>query len=123
MQVHYGFGKHQVFVDLSSTIHALKVGSLSPLLRPHRTYTPPQYLYFGILCYGIGFTCIKMSILIQYKRIFSVQATRIPIYIVMGLCISGGIAAHFVFMFSCVPINAFWNPLKRPEATCINMEK
>jgi hypothetical protein len=85
--------------------------------------TSLQYLYFGILCYGIGFTFTKISILTQYKRIFSVQATPIPIYIVMGLCISGGIAAHFAFMFSCLPIDAFWNLLKRPEAKCINIEK
>ncbi|KAH4070919.1 hypothetical protein HBI70_209700 [Parastagonospora nodorum] len=105
MQVHHGFGKHQVFVDLPSTILALK------------------YLYFGILCYGISFTFIKISILTQYERIFSVKATRIPIYMVMGISVAGGIAALFTFMFACVPVDAFWNVLKQPEARCIDLEK
>jgi heme/copper-type cytochrome/quinol oxidase subunit 4 len=79
-----------------------------------------QYLYWSILTYCVGFTFTKISILTQYRRIFSVKEARIPIYVVMGLCIASGTVALFTFMFTCTPIDAFWNVMKRPFAKCLN---
>jgi presenilin-like A22 family membrane protease len=82
----------------------------------------PQYLYFSILCYCVSFLFIKISILAQYRRIFSVDTTTRIINVVMAITISSGIAALFTFMFACVPIDAFWNVLKRPSAKCVDSE-
>ncbi|KAL5120060.1 hypothetical protein ACEQ8H_001885 [Pleosporales sp. CAS-2024a] len=101
-QVHFGNGKHQIFVDLPSTIESLK------------------YLYCSILTYCFGFTFIKISILTQYRRIFSVTETRIPIYVLMVISVASGTAALFTFMFACIPVDAFWNVLKRPTARCLS---
>ncbi|KAH7389284.1 hypothetical protein DE146DRAFT_724657 [Phaeosphaeria sp. MPI-PUGE-AT-0046c] len=101
-QVGYGAGKHSMFVPLPSIIMSLK------------------YLYFSILTYCVGFTLIKVSILTQYRRIFTVASARIPIYVVMGIAIASGIAAFFTFAFACVPVDANWNILKKPMAKCIN---
>jgi hypothetical protein len=84
--------------------------------------TSPQYLYFSILCYCVSFAFIKISILTQYRRIFSVDTTSRVINIVMAIVVSSGIAALFTFMLACVPIDAFWNIHKRPTAKCINAD-
>jgi hypothetical protein len=68
----------------------------------------------------VGFTFTKVSILTQYRRIFSVKEARVPIYIVMGICVATGIAAFFTFAFSCIPVDAFWNVLKKANARCID---
>ncbi|CAI6339898.1 unnamed protein product [Periconia digitata] len=101
-QVGWGAGKHQVLVDLPSTINSLK------------------YLYWSILTYCVGFTFTKVSILTQYRRIFAVKRARIPIYIVMGLCVATGTEALFTFAFVCTPVDAFWNVMKRPAAKCLD---
>lgn len=44
-----------------------------------------------------------MSILLQYRRIFNVQAMRIPLYASMVLCMSWGIAAIVIGVFTCKP--------------------
>jgi hypothetical protein len=79
-----------------------------------------QYLYFSILSYCVGLTFTKVSILTQYRRIFSVKGARVPIYIVMGICVASGLAAFFTFAFTCIPVDAFWDVLKKPRAKCIN---
>ncbi|EAT87840.1 hypothetical protein HBI56_117970 [Parastagonospora nodorum] len=101
-QVGWGAGKHQVFVDLPSTINSLR------------------YLYSSILTYVLGFIFVKLSILMQYRRIFSVNEARIPIYIVMAISVITGIIAFFTFAFECKPVDAFWNVTKRPTARCLD---
>jgi hypothetical protein len=81
---------------------------------------PTQFLYWTLLANVTAFTLIKVSICMQYRRIFSVTDARIPIYVVMAICIAGGISAFFTFAFTCIPVDAFWNVLDRPTSTCIN---
>jgi hypothetical protein len=81
-----------------------------------------QYLYFSILCYCVSFLFIKVSILAQYRRIFSVDTTTRIINVVMAITISSGIAALFTFIFACVPIDAFWNVIRRSSAKCVDAE-
>jgi hypothetical protein len=45
------------------------------------------------------------------------------IYIVGAICVLGGIAALFTFAFGCIPVDAFWNILKKSTAKCINSER
>lgn len=79
-----------------------------------------QYLFWSILFYNFSLTSTKISILLQYRRIFIVGEMRIPLHIVMGLCIAWGITIILVSVFSCVPVRAFWQVLEQADAKCID---
>ena len=79
-----------------------------------------QYLYFSILAYAAGSLFTKVSICQQYKRIFGVADSKLPIYIVMALCVGGGTSAFFTFAFSCIPVKASWDLTLKPTSRCIN---
>jgi hypothetical protein len=79
-----------------------------------------QYLYWSTLVNVTSFVLIKVSICLQYRRIFSVTDARVPIYVVMVICIASGISALLTYAFICVPPDAFWNLAKRPTSKCVN---
>ncbi|KAF1961286.1 hypothetical protein CC80DRAFT_464073 [Byssothecium circinans] len=98
----WGTGRPAMFVHLNTVIWNLK------------------YLYVSILAYCTSLTLTKMSILLQYRRIFSTKEARIPIYLVMALCVGCGLVSLFTCIFTCVPVDAFWDVLKRPSAKCVH---
>lgn len=77
-------------------------------------------MYCSISTYCIGLTLTKISILLQYRRIFTVMRTRIPIYVVMGITVAGGVEGLLTFSFMCRPVDAFWDVWKRLTATCLD---
>ncbi|KAF2277553.1 uncharacterized protein EI97DRAFT_457554 [Westerdykella ornata] len=80
------------------------------------------YLFFGILTYHISLTATKLSILLQYRRIFTLKNSRIVIYIAMGICTACGLTAIVSAIFTCVPVDAYWNFTKRPFSKCVNQD-
>jgi hypothetical protein len=64
----------------------------------------------------------KLSILLQYRRIFTSKASRLPIYITMGLCAACGTTAVLTAIFTCIPVNAYWNMDMKPFAKCVNQD-
>ena len=70
--------------------------------------------------YANALTLTKMSILLQYRRIFAFTSMRIPIYIVGAICLATGISASLVLVFSCIPVSAFWDISEKETAACIN---
>ncbi|ORY07130.1 hypothetical protein BCR34DRAFT_631839 [Clohesyomyces aquaticus] len=101
-QVHYDNGKHIMFVPLPHIVQILK------------------YLFISIEAYCSALTLTKVSILLQYRRIFTVKELRIPIYIVMGICVAYGVESVLSGVFTCIPVDAFWEISKKPTAKCIN---
>ncbi|CAG5181650.1 uncharacterized protein ALTATR162_LOCUS9790 [Alternaria atra] len=101
-QVQWGSGKHMMFLDLVAAVNILK------------------YLYFSILAYCISLTLTKISILLQYRRIFTLREMQIPIYVVFGICVAYGIESVTTGIFSCIPVDAFWEVTKKPTARCLN---
>ncbi|EUC27152.1 hypothetical protein COCCADRAFT_10178 [Bipolaris zeicola 26-R-13] len=98
----HGGSKHTMFLTLPQIEMTLK------------------YLYGSILMYANALTLTKLSILLQYRRIFTFTSMRIPIYIVGAICLATGISASLVLVFSCIPISAFWDISEKETATCIN---
>jgi hypothetical protein len=64
----------------------------------------------------------KLSILLQYRRIFTIKGSRMPIYITMGICTATGMTAILTAIFTCVPVNAYWNMMMKPFAKCVNQD-
>lgn len=75
------------------------------------------------MTYCVGFTFTKVSILAQYRRIFSFREARIPNYIVLALCVATGIVAFLTFALTCIPVDAFWDVLKKQTARCVDEDK
>ncbi|KAJ4398678.1 hypothetical protein N0V91_010034 [Didymella pomorum] len=65
-EVNAGNGKHAIFVSYPEGV--------SEVLK---------YLYFSIITYNISLTVTKISILLQYYRIFTLREMRIPVYIAL----------------------------------------
>jgi len=112
-----------MFLKLEQIVMSLKVGLIfySPMTYP-RSYVL-QYLYFSVICYCISLTLTKVSILLQYRRIFTIDKMQLPIYIVMTIVVAYGIEMVLTGTFSCVPVDAFWEVLKKPTAKCLDSNK
>jgi hypothetical protein len=81
-----------------------------------------KYLFFSIIAYHISLTSTKLSILLQYRRIFTLKEARRPIYFAMGLCLACGTVAVVCAIFTCVPVDAYWYMMKRPFSRCVNQD-
>ncbi|KAH4107913.1 hypothetical protein HBI80_129120 [Parastagonospora nodorum] len=100
----YGNGRHLINVPMENAFYILK------------------YLFFSIIAYHVALTLTKFSILLQYRRIFTLKGSRKPIYIVMGICAATGTTAVLTAVFTCVPVNAYWNMGLKPFAKCVNQD-
>ena len=62
------------------------------------------------LLYTVSITSAKAAVLLLYLRIFTVRRFRIAIYLVGTLCLLWFVAAFFIFLFQCQPVNKGWVP-------------
>jgi hypothetical protein len=79
-----------------------------------------KYLYFSIITYNISLTVTKISILLQYYRIFTLREMRIPVYIALVVVSAWGTTTICTSTFSCIPVDAYWKVTKQASATCVN---
>ncbi|TGO63201.1 hypothetical protein BOTNAR_0103g00200 [Botryotinia narcissicola] len=66
-------------------------------------------LYALALLYPIALSTSKLSLLALYWRVFAVTGGKVPIIFDTAINGAWGIAALVVGIFSCRPIEAFWN--------------
>ncbi|KAH6614068.1 hypothetical protein C7974DRAFT_70203 [Boeremia exigua] len=88
--VKYGLGQHLVYM----------IGSLPTMMK---------YLYVTTAAYHTTTALIKVSLLLQYLRLFRQGILR---YIVLGLLVTvaaWGVAFSFMAWFPCLPPSGFWN--------------
>ncbi|EME86699.1 uncharacterized protein MYCFIDRAFT_99406, partial [Pseudocercospora fijiensis CIRAD86] len=62
-----------------------------------------------IIVYNISLTFTKLSILFQYLRIFPQKPFRMATFTVMGIVICYALWRFFSAVFTCVPVQAFWD--------------
>ncbi|KAJ4331604.1 hypothetical protein N0V95_009850 [Ascochyta clinopodiicola] len=104
LQVNAGNGKHAIFVSY-----------------PEDVSNGLKYLFFSIICYNISITMTKISMLLQYYRIFTLYKMRIPVYIALGIVGIWGLTLLFTSIFSCIPVQAFWKVEENADAKCVNL--
>ncbi|KAF7185066.1 Satratoxin biosynthesis SC1 cluster protein 4 [Pseudocercospora fuligena] len=75
-------------------------------------------LWTSIIIYNLGLTSTKMSILLQYQRIFPQKRFRIANWIMMGIVISYALWRFFSAIFACVPVQAYWD-ISITSKTCL----
>ncbi|KAK0710546.1 hypothetical protein B0T21DRAFT_78745 [Apiosordaria backusii] len=78
---------------------------------PAENYIPyMKSFYSSIVVYNVGVGLAKISILLQYKRIFSHTILRQIIKFGLGFLICWTITLCFLLPLACVPVAAFWDP-------------
>ena len=77
-----------------------------------------QCIYLGEVPYSFGMPLIKISILLLYRSLFPSRRLRIGTNILAGIVVAWGIAVFFVSVFTCSPVNGFWD--STIQHTCIN---
>ncbi|KAI4232873.1 MAG: hypothetical protein L6R40_007277 [Gallowayella cf. fulva] len=97
----------------------------SPHLAPsfRLTLPSPQIQYAFEFLWSVGITCIKLSILLFYRRLFPQQNTSNRWRAChLALCIASGILgviSLFGSAFQCTPVKFLWDPTI-PGGHCIN---
>ncbi|KAI4673425.1 uncharacterized protein J4E84_011104 [Alternaria hordeiaustralica] len=103
MQANAGNGKHAALIEFPTGVEIIL-----------------KYLFWSIICYNASLMFTKVSILLQYGRIFTVREMRIPLHIVMAVCVLWGVSTIITSIFTCVPVHAYWKILEQPTSKCID---
>lgn len=95
----YGLGHHLVYVLplVQDTMH---------------------WLYVTNAAYHTTTAFIKVSLLLQYMRIFHDGIRRNVCMVLLGLVVMWGLAFSFMAWFPCFPVSGFWNRTLQPPAKC-----
>lgn len=75
-----------------------------------------KYLYITNAAYHTTTAFIKVSLLLQYLRIFRQGILRVTCIVLLAIVAGWGIAFSFLAWFPCLPVTAFWN--RTPDSTC-----
>jgi len=71
------------------------------------------WIYYG----AMGFT--KLSILVQYLRIFPQVTLRRSCYAMIAFVVAFNVWAFFSGIFMCTPIPVFWHSLDLADPRCL----
>ncbi|KAH3965555.1 hypothetical protein HBI56_216270 [Parastagonospora nodorum] len=105
LQANAGNGKHAMFVRY-----------------PDKVELVLKYLFWSIITYNLSLMFIKISIIMQYKRIFTLGGMQWPLNIAMGICVAWGVSTFGTSIFGCVPVKAFWDLEAKANANCVKDE-
>lgn len=65
--------------------------------------------YVSIWVYNLSLSCTKISILLQYLRIFPQQWFRRCCYTMLVVVVVYSLYTFFTAIFACTPISYFWD--------------
>lgn len=71
--------------------------------------------------YNLSLTATKISILVQYLKVFSTLRFRIICCVVLGFIVVYGTWTLFGSIFLCFPVDFFWDK-SIPGGKCLNQE-
>jgi hypothetical protein len=111
-----------VGVELVKNGMAIDLWNLS--LREYQIWA--RWTYVALLAYSVTLCCIKVVVLVLYKRIFVPPRLRgnrtyWAIMTIIGFNVMYYTANLFATTFSCTPIQRFWLPLT--PGTCVDISK
>lgn len=100
MQVQYGMGRHtNTLTDVEKKYSLI-------------WFWASVWVYYIALCFA------KLSILLQYLRMFPDRKFRLSCFTLMGVIVGWTLWAFFSAVFACWPIRYFWDT--SIEGTCLN---
>ncbi|KAK8231395.1 hypothetical protein HDK77DRAFT_499945 [Phyllosticta capitalensis] len=91
---------------------------------PEETATLFKYVFASIIIYLISLCLTKLSILLQYLRIFGTQpAMRIACFATIAFVVTYTFVAGGMNIFNCKPIHYFWSRALDPTGgSCLDFE-
>ncbi|KAI1764515.1 hypothetical protein GGR53DRAFT_530338 [Hypoxylon sp. FL1150] len=126
LNVMVGTGVAFIIVPILSV--ALRFYARSQLVNGQAAHTEQLYVYaktkYAYQLIGtVGLAVIKLSVLLFYRRIFSVRAFRTVNNILIGLTVAWGVAFTFAVAFQCVPVSTFWDKLEKDYGdSCVKVQ-
>lgn len=99
-QVKYGMGRHADTLSADDHVQSLV------------WFWASVWIYYLALCFA------KLSILIQYLRLFPGRKFRVKCFFLIGIVIGWTFWAFFSALFACRPIRYFWD--SSVQGTCLN---
>ncbi|KAF4783621.1 CFEM domain-containing protein [Colletotrichum scovillei] len=93
-------------------VSAILLNSATPYVYPIHTqaiFPNPFAVYAAEIVYVFVLLFAKLSLVVFYLRIFTVPKFRIAAYTLIGFLIVGQVVIGFLTIFSCHPIELFWN--------------
>ena len=69
----------------------------------------PQPFWASILIYNLSLTFTKVSILLQYLRIFTTKQFRVSCWALLGFVAVYSTWTFFASIFECMPVAYFWD--------------
>lgn len=115
-----GLGRHITDVAPSTLVTFIKVwlyhGRLACL-----SLTLLQTQYTGSFLYPLCITCIKLSVLVQYRRITSgsLRWFAAQIYVLMAVVVIWCFCSVVTAAVLCIPIQSLWNP--QVHGSCLDL--
>ncbi|KAH7090690.1 hypothetical protein FB567DRAFT_298255 [Paraphoma chrysanthemicola] len=128
-QVMHGLGRHQSQLSKDERLTFLKtklrnsvlymtlLGRIDALIKP---LTERQAFWTNLWVYSAALTIIKVSILIQYLRIFPVRRFQKYCFLILGVVIAYGSWTVFGNIFLCSPIAFFWDKSATNNGHCMD---
>ncbi|EKJ72764.1 hypothetical protein NXS19_012867 [Fusarium pseudograminearum] len=78
--------------------------------QPKSAYVPyMKSFYASIVIYNIAMCLVKIGILLQYRRVFSIQIIQLITFYGTALMVAWTIVIAFLNILICVPVAKFWN--------------
>ncbi|KAF3388811.1 hypothetical protein F1880_003651 [Penicillium rolfsii] len=106
-----------IALAFSWAFFGLFVGEVYHGMGEHYALIPPAIYKMQMLCfwasvpiYQTSLIATKMSILLQYRRVFSTPRMRLACNLLMGLLAVYGTWTIVSAWANCVPLEKFWNP-------------
>ncbi|KAJ0157986.1 hypothetical protein CTA2_12584 [Colletotrichum tanaceti] len=122
-----GFGTHLYDLEPGGLFEVLRLcesnsksfafpGGVSGVREGHTTYEKQgrtnhgeTAVYAAEIVYVFVLLLAKLSLVVFYLRIFTVPRFRVAAYALIGFLVLGQIVIGFLTVFSCHPIELFWN--------------
>ncbi|KAF3049938.1 hypothetical protein E8E11_009937 [Didymella keratinophila] len=86
-------------------------------LQPDTIQKSLKAFWVSLIVYYLSLGLTKGSMLLQYRRVFTIRAFKVGNYAVMAVVVCYTFWTVFSSVFACVPVRAFWT---REQARCIN---
>ncbi|KAH7309694.1 hypothetical protein B0I35DRAFT_515107 [Stachybotrys elegans] len=124
-----GFGRDDYFLGVGWVFYMLYIIGFSfsarytnwdhsqGLIITARAYA--RHIIVNLVMYHTAVTCVKLSILFLYRRIFPSRRFLVALYTVGGLVLAWFITSVFIAVFHCFPLSMAWDP--SVEGHCINL--
>lgn len=76
--------------------------------------------FIAVVHWTFAITGTKISILVQYLRLFQLRKMAQAVWIMLAIVVAGGITTFVVVMTACIPLQALWETSIRSESKCLN---